>query len=220
MSRTLVISIDALITADIPKLRALPNLGRVMKNAAYAKDILCVYPTLTYPCHTTIATGCYPDRHGIPNNERFQPLAVGRADWYWFRRDILVPTLIDFAKAKGLTTATITWPVMGGSGADYNIGEIWAPREEDDPTPWFRQANSPAAENIFEKNKHLLRWMKTPQMDEFATQCAVDIIDRHQPDFMMLHWSYLDHQRHRLGVHSEELSRAFQFLDQQMEQVL
>ena len=42
MNRTLVISIDALITADIPKLRALPNLGRVMKNAAYAKDILCV----------------------------------------------------------------------------------------------------------------------------------------------------------------------------------
>ena len=220
MNRTLVISIDALITADIPKLRALPNLGRVMKNAAYAKDILCVYPTLTYPCHTTIATGCYPDRHGIPNNERVQPLAVGRADWYWFRRDIRVPTLIDFTKANGLTTATITWPVMGDSGADYNIGEIWAPREEDDPTPWFRQANSPAAEDIFEKNKHLLRWMKTPQMDEFATQCAVDIIDRHQPDFMMLHWSYLDHQRHRLGVHSEELSRAFQFLDQQMEQVL
>lgn len=220
MNRTLVISIDALITADIPTLQALPNLGRVMKNAAYAKDILCVYPTLTYPCHTTIATGCYPDRHGIPNNERFQPLAAGRADWYWFRRDIRVPTLIDFAKANGLTTATITWPVMGDSGADYNIGEIWAPREEDDPTPWFRQANSPAAADIFEKNKHLLCWMKTPQMDEFATQCAVDLIDCHRPDFMMLHWSYLDHQRHRLGVHSEELSRAFRFLDQQAGLVL
>ena len=41
-------------------------------------------------------------------------------------------------------TAPIPWPVMGDSGADYNIGEIWAPREENDP-PWFRQANSPAA---------------------------------------------------------------------------
>ena len=102
MNRTLVISIDALITADIPRLRQLPHLGRIMEGAACAKDILCIYPTLTYPCHTTIATGCYPDRHGICNNERFQPCAEGRADWYWFRRDIRVPTLIDYAKANGL----------------------------------------------------------------------------------------------------------------------
>lgn len=220
MNRTLVISIDALITADIPRLRDLPNLGRVMKNASWARDILCVYPTLTYPCHASIATGCYPDRHGISNNERFEPLAPERADWYWFRREIRVPTVIDFAKAHGLSTAVVTWPVMGDSGADFGIGEIWAPREEDDPTPWFRQANSPAAEEIFEKNKHLLCWMKTPQMDEFATQCAVDIICRHQPDLMLLHWSYVDHQRHRLGVHSKELDHAFAFIDQQMGQVL
>lgn len=51
MNRTLVISIDALITADIPRLRQLPHLGRIMEGAACAKDILCIYPTLTYPCH-------------------------------------------------------------------------------------------------------------------------------------------------------------------------
>ena len=47
MNRTLVISIDALITADIPRLRQLPHLGRIMEGAACAKDILCTYPTLT-----------------------------------------------------------------------------------------------------------------------------------------------------------------------------
>ena len=220
MNRTLVISIDALITADIPRLRQLPHLGRIMEGAACAKDILCIYPTLTYPCHTTIATGCYPDRHGICNNERFQPCAEGRADWYWFRRDIRVPTLIDYAKANGLSTATVTWPVMGASGADYNIGAIWAPEETDDPAPGFQQANSPAAAEIFEANKHMLCWMKTPQMDEFAAQCAVDIIRKHQPDLMLLHLSYVDHQRHKLGVHSPELVRAFDFVDQQIGRVL
>lgn len=220
MNRTLVISIDALITKDISRMRTLPNLGRVLQNAAYAKDIRCVYPTLTYPCHASIVTGCYPDRHGIPNNERFQPCATGRADWYWFRRDIRVPTVIDIAKDHGLSTASVTWPVMGDSGADYNVGEIWAPREEDDPTPWFQQANSSTVADIFEANKHLLCWMKTPQMDEFATRCAVDIIRRHRPDLMLLHLSYVDHQRHRLGVHSPELSGAFQFIDQQIGLVL
>ena len=51
MNRTLVISIDALISADIERLKKLPNLGRIMKQASWAEDILCCYPTLTYPCH-------------------------------------------------------------------------------------------------------------------------------------------------------------------------
>ena len=42
MNRTLVISIDALITADIPRLRQLHHLGRIMDGAACAKDILCM----------------------------------------------------------------------------------------------------------------------------------------------------------------------------------
>lgn len=220
MNRTLVISIDALITADIPVLEKLPHLGRIMKNASYARDILCIYPTLTYPCHATIATGCYPDRTGIINNERFMPLVEGRADWFWFRKDIQVPTVIDVAKAHGLTTATVTWPVMGDSGADYNIGEIWAPAEQDDPTPYFDRTNSPAVKEIFERNKHMLCWMKTPQMDEFATQCAVDIIREHRPDLMLLHLSYVDHRRHSLGVHSPELCHAFDFIDEQIGRVL
>ena len=79
-NRTLVVSIDALITADIPVLRQLPNLGRVMEHASWITDIECIYPTLTYPCHATIATGCWPDRTGINNNEIPDFFAKGRMD--------------------------------------------------------------------------------------------------------------------------------------------
>mgnify|MGYP003001756324 CR=1 FL=1 len=161
-NRTLVVSIDALITADIPVLKQLPNLGRVMEHASWITDIECIYPTLTYPCHATIATGCWPDRTGINNNEIPDFFAKGRMDWYWWREAIQVPTVVDFARQAGLTASTVTWPVMCASGAEYNIGEIWAPREEDDPTPWFTRANSPAVAKIFEANKHMLRWMKIP----------------------------------------------------------
>ena len=62
MNRTLVISIDALISADIERLKKLPNLGRIMKQASWAEDILCCYPTLTYPCpaitHYRPGNGC------------------------------------------------------------------------------------------------------------------------------------------------------------------
>ena len=40
-NRTLVVSIDALITADIPVLKQLPNLGRVMEHASWITDIEC-----------------------------------------------------------------------------------------------------------------------------------------------------------------------------------
>ena len=56
MNRTLVISIDALITADIQRLKELTHLGKIMKKASWVEDIFCIYPTLTYPCHATITT--------------------------------------------------------------------------------------------------------------------------------------------------------------------
>ena len=51
MNRTLVISIDALISADIERLKKLPNLGRIMKQASWAEDILCCYTDLSLPCN-------------------------------------------------------------------------------------------------------------------------------------------------------------------------
>ena len=96
--KTLVISIDALISDDIPLLEALPNLGPIVKGAAQVRDIECIYPTLTYPCHVSIMTGCYPDKHGIVHNERLQ-VNVPKPQWNWWYKDIRVKTMLDYAKA-------------------------------------------------------------------------------------------------------------------------
>lgn len=219
MNKTIVISIDALISSDIEAMKRMPNLGRIMERASYVTDIECIYPTFTYPCHVTIATGVYPDKHGICHNERFQ-LNVPRAEWYWFAKDIQVPTVVTVAKEHGLTASTVTWPVMCDCGADYNIGEIWAPREEDDPTPYFDQADSPAVKHIYERHKDMLRWMKTPPLDNFAAVCAADIIDEFEPDLMLLHLSYVDHLRHQLGVNNPEVMKGLAFVDEKIGQVI
>ena len=49
--RIYCISIDAMISDDIPFMETLPNLGPIVKKAAKAKDVISVYPTLTYTCH-------------------------------------------------------------------------------------------------------------------------------------------------------------------------
>lgn len=210
--KTLVISIDALISDDIPLLETLPNLGPIVKGAAQVRDIECIYPTLTYPCHVSIMTGCYPDKHGIVHNERLQ-VNVPKPQWNWWYKDIRVKTMLDYAKAAGLSTATVTWPVMAGSAADYNIAEIWAPTIHDDPTDICTQANSPAVAEIFERNKGRLKWMLTPEFDNYAEHCGADIIETFQPDLMFIHFSYVDHQRHQNGVKGEKVNEALRFVD-------
>lgn len=210
--KTLVISIDALISDDIPLLETLPNLGPIVKGAAQVRDIECIYPTLTYPCHVSIMTGCYPDKHGIVHNERLQ-VNVPKPQWNWWYKDIRVKTMLDYAKAAGLSTSTVTWPVMAGSAADYNIAEIWAPTINDDPTDICTQANSPAVAEIFERNKGRLKWMLTPEFDNYAEHCGAEIIETFQPDLMFIHFSYVDHQRHQNGVKGEKVNEALRFVD-------
>ena len=210
--KTLVISIDALISDDIPLLETLPNLGPLVKGAAQVRDIECIYPTLTYPCHVSIMTGCYPNKHGIVHNERLQ-VNVPKPQWNWWYKDIRVKTMLDYAKAAGLSTATVTWPVMAGSAADYNIAEIWAPTINADPTDICTQANSPAVAEIFERNKSRLKWMLTPEFDNYAEHCGAEIIETFQPDLMFIHFSYVDHQRHQNGVKGEKVNEALRFVD-------
>jgi predicted AlkP superfamily pyrophosphatase or phosphodiesterase len=211
----IVVSIDSLITSDIEVLKTLPNSARLLKCHSMAVDVWCSYPTLTYPCHTTILTGCHPDRHGIIHNEVFQ-LNPDIPRWNWYAASIRVPTLLDIAKSHDLSTASIAWPVMGAAAVDYLIAELWAPSPESDPSPIFDQANSKAVAHIFKRNRHLLDWMRTPGFDYFTEACTCDIIEEFQPDITLTHFSYLDHQRHQRGVSTEKNRAALAFIDERL----
>lgn len=218
-NKVILISIDSLISADLPILKRLPNMGNIMEAASWVTDMECVYPTLTYPCHATIATGVYPCRHGIYNNEILD-MNAKKADWYWWRKDIRTDTVIDAAKRAGLTTGCVAWPVLGDAGADYGIGEIWAPSGQEDPTPYFDRANSPGAKEIFERNKDKLDWLRTPEFDNFAAACASDVIREFQPDLLLVHFSYVDHQRHNHGVDMADIERPLAFVDEKIGEIM
>ena len=67
---SIVISEDALVYEDLETLRTLPAFGSIWDQAAIIKRNRSIYPSITYPCHTTMRTGCYPNRHGVINNEK------------------------------------------------------------------------------------------------------------------------------------------------------
>ena len=58
----IVISLDAVGTEDLPYLKTLPNFSRFWRDAAVCEQVRSVYPSLTYPAHTSIITGKYPLR--------------------------------------------------------------------------------------------------------------------------------------------------------------
>lgn len=59
-----------------------------------------IYPSVTYPIHVSILTGCYAGKHQITSNFKFT--TTNRDDnWIWFSDRIAVEDIFTAAKACG-----------------------------------------------------------------------------------------------------------------------
>ena len=216
-----IISLDALGFRDLREHQAeLPVLNGLMQGGAWVKSVTGIYPTLTYPSHTTIITGQYPKVHGIVNNTKLQPKRRS-PDWYWYQKDVKVPTLYDLARQKQLTTAAFLWPVTAGSKITYNLAEIFPNRIWTNQVLVSLKASSPLfLLKMNHKYGHLRNGIKQPQLDEFITACAVDTIAHQKPNLTMIHLVDMDSMRHRYGVRSKEAMQALHRLDQHVGQLI
>ena len=66
-SYVVMVSMDA-FRWDYNKIYNTPNLNRLAEDGVKAGRLIPSFPTVTFPNHYTIATGLYPDHHGIVNN--------------------------------------------------------------------------------------------------------------------------------------------------------
>jgi predicted AlkP superfamily pyrophosphatase or phosphodiesterase len=101
----------------------MPNVRALMKDGAYAKGVNSVFPSMTYPSHTTIVTGVQPTKHRIFYNNIFTPDGAPQQP-YWQDSSIHAPTIWKAAKDKGMTVASLYWPVSANAPVDYNIPDI------------------------------------------------------------------------------------------------
>ena len=100
-----------------------PRMQQMAQHGVAAHAVRGVFPTVTYPSHTTIITGARPGRHGVFYNTPFEPGGQsGR--WYWEYEAIQTATLWDAARSAGMRTASISWPVSVDAPVDYLIPEI------------------------------------------------------------------------------------------------
>ena len=192
--KVVVFSIDAMITKDLETLRSFPETAPLFEKCALVEEMVSVYPALTYPCHVSIATGCYPEKHGIFHNEKLD-INNPHPDWYWFSSYSKVPFIWDYAKKAGLVTASVFWPVSTGSDIDYRIAKFTDSVVDDEKTR--------KTQEIYNRYSDLLIERKLPDNDIFANLAACDMIREIKPDLLFVYCASIDAKRHKFGVDTQ-----------------
>ena len=110
----ILIGLDA-FRWDFRSLTDTPALDRIADGGVVAEWMVPVFPTKTFPSHYSMATGLYPEHHGIVANTMFDPeldawfrLSDRNAvmDGRWWEGE---PIWVTAAK-RGLETAAYFWP--------------------------------------------------------------------------------------------------------------
>lgn len=222
MKRPLIIlSFDGMDTKDIAFLKTQPGFRRFLEEASGSDQVKSIYPSVTYAAHASIITGCLPSRHGIVDNTKVQPKRFKDPDWYWYQKDIKVPTLYDLAIAKGYSVAALLWPTTGRSKINFNMPEIFSNRKWTSQLMVSLYAGTPGFQMKMVKKHFALRKGKSqPHLDHFTTAVTLDTIHDHQPDMMLVHLTDLDSIRHHHGHDSEEAKEALLRHDHRLSEIL
>lgn len=184
----------------------MPTVREMMKNGVATQGMNPVFPSVTYPDHTTMVTGVTPARHGIYYNTPFEPEgATGK--WYWDYSLIKAPTIWEAMHKAGKKTACVRWPVTFNAPIDYRIPEYWNYKQMGDAREYTAKATQPAglwtevqqnatgmleADDLNAENEELVQ-------DENVARMAGYIIKKYKPNFMAVHLACTDHYEHENG---------------------
>ncbi|PID93447.1 MAG: alkaline phosphatase family protein [Bacteroidetes bacterium] len=112
-----------------------PNLDKVAQRGVKAQSLKPAFPSKTFPNHYTIATGLYPDHHGLVHNTFLDPksgrkYAIGdpetRGDQYFYGGEPIWMT----AEKQGVICGSYFWV---GSDVDGLHPTYWKPYDHHFP---------------------------------------------------------------------------------------
>jgi predicted AlkP superfamily phosphohydrolase/phosphomutase len=184
------------------------NLHQLMKDGAYSEGVNSVFPSMTYPSHTTIVTGVQPAKHGVYFNSMFEPNGpTGKI--YWYDTAIHSPTVWEAAEKKGMKVATLFWPVSAGANVQYNIpdnGSLGEANREQYSTPMgFVDV---LKKEVFDGSSKI-EYGK----DHNVARIAAYVIEKEKPNLMTIHFFSVDHYSHMQGRDGDSVRMAVKDAD-------
>lgn len=184
----ILISIDGLRADYLAKYKP-PHLTSLARGGVRARWMTPSYPSLTFPNHYTIATGLYPQHHGIVGNDIYDPttgasFSMGRPeavrDSRWWGGEPIWVT----AEKQGQRTGAYFFP-----GTETEIGGVrptyWKPYDGKIPN--------------FERVDTALSWLDLPP--------------GRRPTFITFYFSDVDHAGHEASPDSEDVAQALATVD-------
>lgn len=194
-----------------------PTLRELARTGAFSPGVMGVLPTVTYPSHTTIATGVLPGEHGVVSNHSFDPTGQNREGWYWYSEDIKVPTLWQIAEDAGLRTALVNWPVTMGARVDALVPEYWRAGTPDDQKLARAIATPGLLEAVAAEHPGFWDGFKPPNVsDKVSIDVAIHLVRTIQPELMMIHIWETDDHHHASGPWSEPANASVEAADAQL----
>ncbi|WP_217318021.1 alkaline phosphatase family protein [Rhodanobacter sp. C03] len=214
-----MISLDAFAAASLhePELPA-PTLQALMQRGAYAASMQPINPTITWPNHTAMVTGVDASLHHVLVNGLIVDQRAATPPriemWVPKSRLVAVPTVYDAAHQAGLTTAQVDWVAI-----------------EDTPSIDWQFAERPDPDGAIEQDlvqqgvvthDQLVHFGKPSQAwrDRMYTRAAIDIIQQHHPDLLLLHLLSLDSIEHDTGFGNDSGRNTIAFLDDRVKEVI
>ena len=166
-----------------------PNLRALQRDGVSAQGLIPVFPTNTFPNHYTLVTGRYPARHGMVNNEFFDPTdgrffryvhpPSNRDPRWWGAEPIWIT-----AVRQGVPAATALWV-----GSEAEIGGRR-------PTYWKPfDYRIPFTQRVDE----VVGWLSRPAGE--------------RPALVAFYLEETNGAGHRFGPDSPELAAAVELLD-------
>ena len=174
----LLVSFDG-FRYDYSDIVSTPNFDKVEKKGIKAVSLEPIFPTLTFPNHYSIATGCYADKHRIISNT-FYSKALDRVYSMYDRSTVSDSAFYGSepiwltAERNGLKTASYFWV---GSEAMGKTPSIY--KNYDSSVPFTARIDS------------VISWFSLPE-------------DK-RPELALLYFNEPDHTGHMFGPESVEV---------------
>jgi len=185
------------------------HIRQLMMGGAYAMGVNTVFPSMTYPAHTTIVTGVQPARHGVYFNNMFEPNGPTGKMYWNTDSSIKVPTIWAAAQQKGMKVAALFWPVSAGAPVQYNIPDIGSMGET------VRERYSRPAGFIDLLKQQVFDGATRIEYgrDVNVGRIAAYVIGKDQPQLMTIHLFSVDHNEHQQGREGEQVREAVRGAD-------
>jgi predicted AlkP superfamily pyrophosphatase or phosphodiesterase len=224
VKRVILVSLDGMLPdtylhPDAHGLRV-PTLRWLSQHGAISSGVESVFPTLTYPSHTSMVTGVNPGKHGIVSNGSFDPLETDMDSWRWYAADIQADPVWRLAQRAGYDTALVHWPVTLGADVKWILPEFWRAKDVQDQKLMRVVATPGLLDDVAKEQPGFWDRYVPPQAgDDSLTDVALHILKRGKPRLLLLHLVGIDGAQHRHGIDSAEARAAIENDDAQLARI-